>query len=296
MKKKILIGLTAISIISQSNSEYIVKIPLSQDNVDFYKWNEMAPIFGDWINQDNLYDCTNWQPDSSTIEIGKSFIQTANDCKQQQIRTVQNRKVDEISGNIQNDGSPYNESRTINVSNTRTSIGSKETWIEIEPTYTSWVEGSLTCSDWFPDPSMIDSGKTFTQTSTNCVQLLTRTRQDREEEITTKIIRNKGNPIIETDNIIISSNRTATGTKPIAECRFEVYSENWRYAWYSEEWNDGADRTYVYIYWDGWKTGLNTNRSNTVITHGGYKYTKGNYMKTDPDYGDKLYQICREPI
>ncbi len=213
MKKNILITLAALSVLSQSHSEFSVKIPIT-DNIKFYKWTEITPIFGDWINQNNSYDCTNWHPSTSTVEIGKSFIQTANDCKQQQTRTVQNRKIDEISGKIDNYGSPYIESRTINITETRNAIGELENWQSISPEYSSWIniDALYNCSTWTPLTSDITIGQEFTQ-NRNCLQNQTRTRQDREQESTTKEIRNSGGLITESNIITVPQSQSSIGTK-----------------------------------------------------------------------------------
>lgn len=200
--------------ISTSQAGYTIKVILDNE-VKYYNWLETDPIIGEWENIGIIYDCSNWSPETSTINIGQSFTQTATNCNQDQTRTVQDKEIDEISEAIRDNGEPYIESRTITINDTREAIGTKETWVAITPTYTEWVDsGSVYgCSNWSPDPSTVNSGVSFTQTATDCSQDQTRLRQEREQETTTNEIRNNGPQVTENTTIAASSTRTATGTK-----------------------------------------------------------------------------------
>nr|WP_322939387.1 hypothetical protein [Pseudomonas sp. s4] len=212
--KKITIATIAALTLGAAQAAYTIKVPL-ENEVKYYQWSETEPTLGEWTNNGNIYDCSNWSPSSSSITIGESFTQTATDCKQEQIRSVQEREVDKVSGSIRDAGESYTESRTIVVNNTRESIGFLETWTDTTPTYTAWVNsGSISaCTNWSPATSTVTVGQSFTQTATNCKQDQTRSRQEREQETTTKAIRNKGTAVTETQTITVSSTRTATGTK-----------------------------------------------------------------------------------
>jgi hypothetical protein len=213
MKKSILI-LSLLGCISSANADYSIKIPL-EHNLEFYNWDVYSPLKSNWSNTGSVYGCSNWNPLESTITINQSYTQTATDCKQDQIRSVQNREIDKVSGRIKNVGDPYSESQVITVSDQKNSIGTKETWAITTPTYTNWTDdGSvINCSNWSPAPSTVTYGESFTQTTTDCEQPQIRSKQDREQETTTNTIRNTGTPIIERQNINASSSRNAIGTK-----------------------------------------------------------------------------------
>jgi len=178
-------------------------------------WTATTPTYTSWVNSGAVYGCSNWSPATSTVTIGESFTQTANDCSQNQTRTRQDREQETTTGEIRNVGTPVIETRTIAASSTRQATGTKETWVATTPTYSTWTNsGSVTgCTNWSPAPSTVTIGQSFTQTATDCKQAQTRTRQDREVETTTGAIRNAGSPVTETQTITVSSTRQATGTK-----------------------------------------------------------------------------------
>lgn len=89
-----------------------------------------------------------------------------------------------------------------------------ENWAPIEPTFTDWANlGSpQNCTDWSPLPSFISEGVSFTQTATDCQQEQTRTRQEREQEATSLVVRDSGAPTTETRTVSAISTRSAIGT------------------------------------------------------------------------------------
>ncbi len=127
MKKIAFVAIATLAL-SSVHADYTVTIPLNS-KINFYSWSPISPLFGDWVNIGNIYDCSNWSPSSSTITTGQSFLQTATDCKQDQTRTVQKRETDSISGSIRNIGSPYNENNTILSTSSRNAVGVLETWL-----------------------------------------------------------------------------------------------------------------------------------------------------------------------
>ncbi|MEK2609062.1 hypothetical protein WLF18_08095 [Pseudomonas shirazensis] len=212
---KLTIAILIAAVGGAAQAAYTVKMPLQQDNVTFYNWVISDPILGEWANTGDIHSCSNWSPSPSDIAVDQSFTQIATDCKQNQVRTVQDMEVDELSGNIRNSGEPYTQTQIITVTQSRESIGSKETWLATTPTYTAWVSsGAVTsCTNWSPAPSTVTVGQSFTQTATDCKQAQTRSKQNREQETTTKAIRNVGSPVGESQTITVSSTRIATGTK-----------------------------------------------------------------------------------
>jgi len=179
------------------------------------EWKEASPLYGEWISVGTVYGCTNWSPAPSTVNIGRTYTQSASDCKQDQARTVQDRELETYSGAVRNVGEPYTEARTVTAASSRQAVGTLETWTATTPTYTDWMNSGAVyaCSDWSPATSTVTIGQAFTQAATDCKQDQTRKRQDREREGTTGEIRNVGNPVTETQTIRASSTRQATGTK-----------------------------------------------------------------------------------
>lgn len=179
------------------------------------KWVGISPSYTTWLNDGVITSCSNWSPSESTITINQSFTQTATDCLQPQKRSRQDREQDTYSKVIKNIGPVVIEFQNLTVSSTRSSIGTKESWVATTPTYTTWTNsGSVTnCTNWSPETSTVTYNQSFTQTTSNCEQPQTRFKQEREQETTTNAIRNVGNQVTEFQNIPASSTRTAIGTK-----------------------------------------------------------------------------------
>lgn len=178
------------------------------------EWTEAAPYFSDWHNIGGVYGCTNWSPDPMTITIGRSFTQAADDCKQDQQRTGQNRELEIHSGDLRYIGDPFTENQTIPASASRAAIGALESWAAIDPAYTEWVNtGAIYgCTNWSPSPETVTVGQAFTQTG-DCKQDQTRSRQDREREATTGEVRSVGAATSESRTTPADSTRQAVGTK-----------------------------------------------------------------------------------
>jgi hypothetical protein len=178
-------------------------------------WIATTPTYTIWTNNGAVTSCTNWAPATSTVTVGQSFTQTATDCQQPQTRSRQDREQETTTGTIRNVGVVVTESQSITASSTRSATGTKETWVATTSTYTNWTNnGALTsCSNWTPATSTVAVGQSFTQTATDCQQPQTRSRQDREQESTTLVYRNKGAAVTENQNIVASSTRSATGIK-----------------------------------------------------------------------------------
>jgi hypothetical protein len=225
MKKIAFVAIATLAL-SSVHADYTVTIPLNS-KIQFYSWSTATPLLGDWMNIGNIYDCSNWSPNPSTVTVGEKFNQQANDCKQDQERSVQKRETDSVTGTTRNSGAPYTEYNTITASDLRQAIGSLETWLSISPTYTNWVNSGIlnSCTNWSPAPSSVTINEAFTQTATDCAQPQTRYKQEREQETTTLSIRDKGNAILENQNIVASSNRQATGTKETWALIAPTYTE-----------------------------------------------------------------------
>jgi hypothetical protein len=162
-------------------------------------WLSAEPSYGDWSNNGSVYGCSNWSPDPSGVVVNTAFTQTATDCQQDQVRTVQAREVEQSSGIYRDVGQPTQELRIISTTAQRQAVGSKEYWVMISPTYTEWENsGELYgCSSWAPSVYEYDQGVAFTQTANDCKQDQQRQRQDRSQETTTQEIRNEGVAVTE---------------------------------------------------------------------------------------------------
>ena len=97
MIKIIIISIAAL-VLGSTQAAYTIKIPIDPQSVKFYNWVATTPINLEWENSGEIYGCTSWTPNPSEITIDQEFMQTAKDCKQDQVRTMQDREVDELSG------------------------------------------------------------------------------------------------------------------------------------------------------------------------------------------------------
>jgi hypothetical protein len=247
-------------------------------------WAATTPTYTSWTNNGALTSCSNWSPSPTTVTIGQSFTQTATDCQQAQTRSRQDREKESTTGAFRNVGSAVTESQSIAASSTRTSTGTKETWVAITPTSTAWVNsGAVTgCSNWLPDPSTVAAGTGFTQTATNCSQSQTRSTQNREQETTTGAIRNVGNEVNESKNITASNTQNAVGTK--SSC---IYSATdpvsmWKY-------RTGGNM--ITIFYEGATIHVFSSSTQTSYTKNGYTYTRGTVKNSVPSITD--YSVCR---
>jgi hypothetical protein len=172
-------------------------------------WTQAVPVYGDWVDVNGPYSCSNWSPFPSTVGKGLVFTQTANDCSQDQKRTVQARIKNNVTNEIKNSGALGSENRTIVASDHRESIGTLENWLGITPTYTSWIDTNALygCTAWSPSPATYSVSTNFTQTSNTCKTDQERQRQEREQEKFTSEIRNNGEPVTEEQTL---TGKTAT--------------------------------------------------------------------------------------
>lgn len=90
-------------------------------------WSLTEPNYTEWMNNGDIYDCSNWSPSPDTINIGQTFNQTATNCKQKQNRNMQNIEIEESTGVLRNSGSLIVENRVLtNQTNNRNMIGTKK--------------------------------------------------------------------------------------------------------------------------------------------------------------------------
>jgi hypothetical protein len=89
-------------------------------------WSTVDPLLSSWTNSGDQYGCSNWSPSVDTIESGVSFVQTASDCKQDQIRTVTPRQKNSRTGAIKAlTAQSTVETQAIAETQTRSAVGTK---------------------------------------------------------------------------------------------------------------------------------------------------------------------------
>lgn len=187
-----------------------------------------------------------------------------------------------------------------------------ENWVPFESIYTGWINrGSLIgCSNWSPEPSTVEIGETFTQTATDCEQQQIRTRQDREQETTTKAIRDVGAPVEENQTIAATDTREAIGSLKTIECLYD------RLGYTIEDYLAPSTTTIrpevgyirkkppysnnIIIKSKTW--GINVSTTDWKYTKDGYRYTlgeqleTGEFIKDDGSIYTGYYQVCREKL
>ncbi|MDT8925297.1 hypothetical protein RBE51_21110 [Pseudomonas taiwanensis] len=88
-------------------------------------WLPWESVTSEWVNAGSLVNCSNWSPLAETIDLGTAFKQTATDCQQPQERIVQATEKNEKTLVVRNVGEPIIETRSIEATSTRDSLGTK---------------------------------------------------------------------------------------------------------------------------------------------------------------------------
>lgn len=199
--KYLTLPLLAMAIMSSAHAEdlrytYIISTAVPKN------WVSIEPLYGDWKDDGAIYGCSNWSPSTSSMGKGVVFEQTATDCKQNEIRTVQPRQQDIRTSEIKNSGPSTSESRISSAISTKSATGILENWTETDPAYTNWADSNLLygCGSWSPDPATYSATITFNQSS-SCSTDQTRQRQDREKEVNSQEVRNSGAPVVENQTL-----------------------------------------------------------------------------------------------
>ncbi|WJM55217.1 hypothetical protein QUC26_08725 [Pseudomonas asiatica] len=164
-----------------------------------------------------------------------------------------------------------------------------ENWQPFSPEYTDWSDSGVTgCSNWSPLESTVVKGQPFIQTATDCQQIQTRSKQERQIDQVTLTIQNIGSPVDETQTITVSSTRTATGTKSSIEARYDESNRAFTF---------GTTGSYMFT-WGGAYIG----GGGKSISSSGYRYTASTLKKSETtcDFGactvTHYYEITREPL
>lgn len=113
--KKIALSLVIASF-SMSFASYQVVYPnqlVNFVNTPVETFTPTDPLISEWTNIEPAYECSNYTPDASGYAYGVVFTQTADNCKIDQERSVQNRQISNITGAISNVGEPIIEKQTL---------------------------------------------------------------------------------------------------------------------------------------------------------------------------------------
>lgn len=157
-------------------------------------WKDTTPYFTDWKETSTPYSCKNWSPSPSTVGKGITFTQTADDCQQEEKRTVRPRQIDEQGNTQYTPGAAFDQIRYVTVTHSRDAMGIVENWLAYEPILGNWVDTNKLygCTQWTPSPDAYLTTTSFSQSSSNCSTDQERDRQEREQESNTHDIRNSG--------------------------------------------------------------------------------------------------------
>ena len=129
----IILATAALSIISITQAEYIIKIPmekgqggaLSNSSIKFTNRPlPVEPLLGEWVDKGSPTDCTAWTPLPDTVKKDQPFEQSST-CSQEQTRTVEEQVKNLDTGVISKTGNKSEESQTISVTKKQSTIGTK---------------------------------------------------------------------------------------------------------------------------------------------------------------------------
>lgn len=172
MKKITIATLTAL-MLGATQAEYGIIIPMEQSkggalpngsinitpralSLPVENWQPAEPLYGEWVNVNDIYGCSNWTPATSTQPIGVIFQQTANDCKQDQTRNRQELEQETTTLVIRNKGTTVTETQTITASSTRPETGTGSECRYELGVYQWTTEGNVNTRTW--PPFIIDAG------------------------------------------------------------------------------------------------------------------------------------------
>lgn len=152
-----------------SNVKIGIENPTDPEN-PIESWNEISPQTSAWVDNGNVYNCSNWLPTPSTITSNQTFSQSTSNCSIDQNRTVQRQEQNSVTSVIRPIGSPTTESQTI----TGRSASRNYT-----VNFSAWVSGEKTCGDWTPAPLDFPPYETFeTSQSQTCNENRNRDRNE----------------------------------------------------------------------------------------------------------------------
>lgn len=139
MKITILL-MAIIALTSTAQAGYRIVIPMEQSkggplpngsisitpktpSLPVENWQPAEPLYSEWVDFGNVYGCSNWTPDASTMLKDETFNQTAKDCLQYQTRTRQNREQETTTLAYRNVGERVTMGQNVTASSSRTATG-----------------------------------------------------------------------------------------------------------------------------------------------------------------------------
>ena len=161
--------------VTKENQIVKVENSYSETGTGNYKTGETNEVYGNWTDVNGHYNCEDWTPNVSEINLNEAFTQTR-DCSQDQQRTVD--IYDVWANGEETHNRTETESQTISESETQAAIGTKNYIVsETNGDWNAWVNVNThyDCGVWSPDPSTVNLGDSFTQTR-SCLQDQTRDR------------------------------------------------------------------------------------------------------------------------
>jgi hypothetical protein len=221
MKREKIITLTLLLIptISLAEYQYITNL---EDNIVFINgssptetWAKTTSLTTEWASNGLPFDCSNWLPDVSSILNNSTINQNTNNCKINESRSIQERELSNL-GNVRNSGVPTIEHRTEN---------NKQSSRTYTVSYTEWVQvGTITCTDWTPNPADYRVNVSFEQIGVNCISDFERIRSDSYKE-------NNTTTVLPSETIVsnqpTTDERTTMGTKTYDDTPYALTDSNW---------------------------------------------------------------------
>lgn len=156
-----------------------------------------------------------------------------------------------------------------------------------------WINSSAPydCNNWIPTVDSQNEGVSFTQTANDCKQDQTRQVKLRSKDKVSGVIIVKDTITEKRVNTNQSSTQTATGTRPLKDCRFAKVSANGPVKGNYYVLETGGNTT---AYWDGAQMGyINYRAPGNVFIRDGYRYYSTQLMVTDWYY---YHNICKEKL
>lgn len=163
-----------------------------------------------------------------------------------------------------------------------------EKWEPVDAIYSNWSQnGAIYDCNWTPASSTVLKDDSLTQTATSCKQDQTRTKQEREQEVSSLEYRNVGMPITETKTNTIpasgnNSIRTITGT---ANCLYLNSRLKESY------WLSGYNGNYV-VYVNGAMIASGNGYGMSSVYSAGKLYNRGTTVKETTN-GYPMYEVCK---
>lgn len=301
MKRSLFLAVSISLLTIHSSADYLIKYNVEPEphSIILKEFpntppTSVSPIYTSWISVGNPFNCTDWTPDSNSIQVGQIFTQERS-CSINEERQKQNR-IKLPNGSIQNDGSPIVESRVSQANQTQSATGTLETWVAYSASNSPWVNTSAIygCNNWTPSADTVVVDVPFEQTANDCKLDQTRNSQAREQETTTLAIRNVGSPTVENQTLTGQvSTRNSVGTLVVEDCRYSASGTKS----YWQEHRSASNLPYLTIYFEN-VTIANQSTSVGPKTVGGYYYTRGTLVTSSGTGIGYLarYYICRKKV